>query len=633
MGHRYRIESLLSAKLFLNPRLVDGRLYFISDLSGRLSLHAMDTGAISCLLPKDVALPTPLLVGGESYHVYPRLGRALVMIDRNGDENLQPCFVPLEGGTPEPVFGSRFAGQKVALTHSDSKANLAYFSVDPRTNPTYSSYRADLAARTLEELGGSLYGNLVAGAAEDHSAVLLVDSYTAGDHVAYVGRRGSTGRTRLFGKPIEDRKPGEKVRPCLVGHGVFVDGNRGVVVVTSQFEDTYGLGYLELDRPDQMDRVEVVGTAHSGVGELKSIESAGGDRVTLQYNIDGCSWAYEGSYDRVARRVTVDRVLAGSNSLRHGVLQSLARDEASGTYAAAFSTATTPVQVYTIDTAGAVQRNTNQGFDGVPEELLSPGEDASFASHDGLRVSARLYLPAPGLGFQGKRPVVFYLHGGPQGQERPDFTWFSMPLIQWLTLHGIAVFAPNARGSTGYGLSYMKRVDHDWGGLDRLDHVEAHRRLSGDARLDLGRAGVMGRSYGGYMTLTLAGRHPELWKAACDMFGPYDLLTFMERIPETWKTYFHLAVGHPERDRAFLVERSPKTHLGALACPMLVIQGRNDPRVREAESADLVRDLKARGKEIEYRVFEDEGHDVTRFENKVACYTELVEFFVRHLRP
>ena len=107
----------------------------------------------------------------------------------------------------------------------------------------------------------------------------------------------------------------------------------------------------------------------------------------------------------------------------------------------------------------------------------------------------------------------------------------------------------------------------------------------------------MGRSYGGYMTLTLAGRHPELWQAAVDMFGPYNLFTFIDRLPEAWKTYFHQAVGHPERDHDILVERSPSTYLDNLACPLLVIQGANDPRVVERESRDVVETLQGHGKD------------------------------------
>jgi dipeptidyl aminopeptidase/acylaminoacyl peptidase len=269
---------------------------------------------------------------------------------------------------------------------------------------------------------------------------------------------------------------------------------------------------------------------------------------------------------------------------------------------------------------------------GVAPELLSPGEDASFESHDGLRVSARLYLPSPELGYDGPRPLVYYVHGGPQSQERPNFAWFSMPLIQILTLDGFAVFVPNVRGSSGYGLDYMKRVDRDWGGQDRLDHVWAMTEvLPLDERIDVSRSGVVGRSYGGYMTLMLAARHPELWQAAIEMFGPYDLLTFTERIPETWKPYFALAVGDPERDRELLVERSPRTYISELSCPLLVIQGQNDPRVVERESHDVVEELRGMGRHVDYLVFEDEGHDVLKLPNRVRCYEAIVGFFSEQL--
>ena len=116
------------------------------------------------------------------------------------------------------------------------------------------------------------------------------------------------------------------------------------------------------------------------------------------------------------------------------------------------------------------------------------------------------------------------------------------------------------------------------------------------------------------------------------MFGPYNLITFHERIPATWKPYFDIALGNPERDRDFLLERSPSAHLHRLACPLLVIQGRNDPRVVAAESEDLVRTLQAQGKDVALLLFENEGHDVTKLENKVRCYTEIAEFFAARLK-
>jgi dipeptidyl aminopeptidase/acylaminoacyl peptidase len=134
------------------------------------------------------------------------------------------------------------------------------------------------------------------------------------------------------------------------------------------------------------------------------------------------------------------------------------------------------------------------------------------------------------------------------------------------------------------------------------------------------------------MTLMLAARHPELWQAAVDMFGPYDLLTFTERIPETWKPYFTLAVGDPERDRDLLVDRSPRTYISDASCPLLVIQGQNDPRVVERESRDVVEELRGMGRHVDYLVFEDEGHDVLKLPNRVRCYEAIVGFFSEHLR-
>jgi dipeptidyl aminopeptidase/acylaminoacyl peptidase len=135
------------------------------------------------------------------------------------------------------------------------------------------------------------------------------------------------------------------------------------------------------------------------------------------------------------------------------------------------------------------------------------------------------------------------------------------------------------------------------------------------------------------MTLTLAARHPDLWSAAVDMFGPYNLLTFMDRLPETWKPYFAIAVGDPLKDHDFLVERSPSRYIEQITAPLLVIQGKNDPRVTERESRDVVERLQAQGKPVEYLMFEEEGHDVLKFTNRVTCYHRITEFFKSCLQP
>jgi pimeloyl-ACP methyl ester carboxylesterase len=630
-----RIESLLSARLFVEPQLAEGRLTFVSNLSGHLSLYAMPVsgGVPQPLLPPRIALQNPELVGGHLFHVLAALDRIVVMIDRDGDENYVPHAIPLEGGFPEPLASETFAGKRSHLVDVDLEKGLAYFNVELREQSLQQAIRVDLGSGDAEVLGESPYGAFPLAWTPDHSRVVLADAYTVGDMILYE-LDGSGGRELLYGTPLDEREPGKEYPLPLFRSGRGTSSGKGILVTTSLFSDGGTPGYLDLASPGELQPVEVTGVVHEGSGELEDLKHLDGDRFAAIYNIDGCSWAYEAELDEDRRQLRVTRLLVGRGELEGGILHGLHLDEGSDAFALSYCTATDPTQLWVLqpDEKAPPSRKTSERALGLAPELLSAGEDASFESHDGLRVSARLYLPSPELGYEGPRPLVYYVHGGPQSQERPNFAWFSMPLIQALALDGFAVFVPNARGSSGYGLEYMKRVDRDWGGLDRLDHVHALTEvLPQDERLDVSRAGVVGRSYGGYMTLMLASLHPELWRGAVDMFGPYDLLTFQERMPETWKPYFALALGDPERDRDFLVERSPRTHITNLACPLLVIQGRNDPRVAEPESHDLVEHLRGLGKTVDYLVFEDEGHDVLKLPNRVRCYERIVGFFSEHL--
>ncbi len=634
----YRVESLMSARLFVVPQYADQKVFFLSNLSGQLSLYAMRFGGSvpEPLLPPNIALQNPHLIGGLSFYVFPKIKKILVMIDRDGDENYQPMLIPLEGGFPESSFDNFFATYRVHLLKCDNEKNIAYFLAERRDKPLYETYRGDLKSGKLEKIAESEFPVQVLDHSQDHRKVLFTTGYTLGDNVLYLQSKGT--RKLLYGTPLEERKEGETVPLNGLGYSVFSPGEKGVIVTSSVFEDTFSLGYIDLAKPGDLEPVTLKGVKHKGIGELMEIDHVTDDRYFLIFNIDGCSWVYEGVFNEKKRLMSLKHTLVGMEPLDSGMLERVQYDPKDDIFTFSFSTATSPTQLYSVigKRRNRFVQHTNEKILGIPGEYLSKGEDASFISHDGLRVSSRLYLPAKGLGFNGPRPLVYYIHGGPQGQERPDFAWFSMPLIQFLTLRGFAVFVPNVRGSTGYGLSYTKHVDRDWGGQDRLDHVHAMTKvLPKDKRLDVNRAAVVGRSYGGYMTLIQAGMHPDLWKASCDMFGPYDLLTFSERIPPTWKPYYKIALGDPEKpeEREFLMDRSPKTYLENMAAPMLVIQGRNDPRVVAAESEDLVNELKAKGKDLELLIFEDEGHDVLKYENRLRCYNAIADFFAEHLNP
>lgn len=632
----FRIESLLSARTFLRPQLVGDFVYFISNLDGKNSLYRMKFGGSvpEPLLPPNIALQNPHLIGGYSFFVFPDIQQILVMIDQDGDENYLPMVISLEGGFPEPAFNNFFAGTRDYLVDCGLEDNSVYLVSDSRKEALQTSYRGNLKTGEVVKLDASPYGATPTAHSRDHNLVVISDGYTTGDSVLFLLDQKHK-KTLILGTPLEQRKPGEDIPLTGIASVNFVQEGNGLLLTTALFSDLFTPAYIDLRGDGKIKEVKVQGIQHKGLGELVQINEVEKDLFIVEYNIDGCSWVYEAIFEPSRLTLELLTVLIGAGELADGMLEAIYYEKSNQRYIVSFSTATSPSQIYSIEgnERNIVVQHTQEKVLGIKSELLSAGEDASFVSYDGLRVSARLYLPAERLGFFGKRPLVYYVHGGPQGQERPDFTWFSMPLIQYLTLNGFAVFVPNVRGSLGYGLSYTKKVDRDWGGDDRLDHVHALRVLANDARVDVTRSGVVGRSYGGYMTLTLAGRHPDLWKAAVDMFGPFDLVTFLERIPPTWKPYFKLALGEVETDRAFLMERSPKTYIDQIQCPLLVIQGKNDPRVVEQESHDLVEHLRSTGKQVDYLMFENEGHDVLKYENRVRCYNAITEYFKQYLKP
>lgn len=631
-----RIESFLSARLFFSPQLVDYAIYFISNLSGHHSLYCMDYGGSvpEPLLPPEIAMQNPELIEeGNSFFVFPRLEKILVMLDNDGDENYQPMLIPIKGGYPEPAFNNFFQNYRVHLGACDPKKNICYLSAESRREQMNETFMGDLENGKLLKIAQSPWGAFPDAHSKDHSKVIILDGYSAGDIVVQLWERKTGKLSLVYGVPMDQRKAGQVVPLNGINFTHFTQRGSGLIFTTSLFDDSIGLGYLRFSHPSKIRPVRITGAQHKGRGELRKLLAVRRNCYLLEYNIDGVSWLYEGELDEAKLKMHLSPVIIGKGQISDGVVQAISYDRKMDAYVFSHSTATSPTQLVSVEgkKRKRVVIHTRERILGVPDSLLSAGEDASFASYDGLRISARLYLPAEDTSFKPPYPLVYYVHGGPQSQERPDFSWFSMPLIQFLTINGFAVFVPNVRGSSGYGLSYMKQVDHDWGGCDRLDHVHAMKLLQKDSRLDVGRAAVVGRSYGGYMTLMLASRHPELWSAAVDMFGPYDLQTFYERLPETWKPFFKISMGDPAVENDFLVERSPRTYLDQISCPLLVIQGKNDPRVVEQESLDLVNHLRSAGKQVDYLMFENEGHDVLKIENRITCYNAITDFCKQHL--
>ena len=173
----------------------------------------------------------------------------------------------------------------------------------------------------------------------------------------------------LNGRPLDEREPGEDVPLTSFGATCFVPSGRGLLITTSLFEDTYGLGYIALAEPETVARVEVRGAVHQGLGEMENLKHLRDNRYAVQYNIDGESWLYEGEFDEDTCAMRLDAVICGRGQLSGGVMDSFDYDKAADRYALSFSTATSPTQIYTIEGAGRniVRQHTIERVLGLPD--------------------------------------------------------------------------------------------------------------------------------------------------------------------------------------------------------------------------------------------------------------------------
>ncbi|MGZ3639997.1 MAG: alpha/beta hydrolase family protein, partial [Ktedonobacterales bacterium] len=318
-----------------------------------------------------------------------------------------------------------------------------------------------------------------------------------------------------------------------------------------------------------------------------------------------------------------------------GIIEQVRLTPDGQTLALRINSSTAPAEIYTVSFGriGSSEtprlRRLTYGMLGglAPEDLIEP-ELINYPTFDGRQIPAWLYRPR-GTTEHHQAPVVLAIHGGPEAQERVEYRAF----YQYLLSRGIGVLAPNIRGSTGYGVAYQKLIHRDWGGAELRDIEAAAQYLQALPWVSPRRIGIYGGSFGGFATLSSVTRLPNYWAAAVDIVGPSNLLTFVRSVPPTWRRMMATWVGDPEADEALLRERSPITYVDQVRAPLLVLQGANDPRVVKAESDQMVERLRSHDREVEYVVFEDEGHGFAKRANQLRAYWLAAQFFDKHLHP
>ena len=258
-------------------------------------------------------------------------------------------------------------------------------------------------------------------------------------------------------------------------------------------------------------------------------------------------------------------------------------------------------------------------------------EVVRYPSFDGLEIPAIYYKPID-ASKRNKVPALVWVHGGPGGQSRTGYS----SLIQYLVNHGYAILAVNNRGSSGYGKTFFKMDDLNHGDKDLKDCIWGKKWLQDQDYIDAEKIGIIGGSYGGYMTMAAMTFTPDEFKVGVNIFGVTNWLRTLKSIPPYWESFrnaLYKELGDPTTaDSVRLYEISPVFHAHKVKNPVMVLQGANDPRVLKIESDEIVAGIEANGITVEYVVFDDEGHGFRKKENEIEGYGKILTFLETYLK-
>lgn len=259
---------------------------------------------------------------------------------------------------------------------------------------------------------------------------------------------------------------------------------------------------------------------------------------------------------------------------------------------------------------------------------LSPMNPIQFKARDGMLLHGYLTLPL------NKEPInlptVLVVHGGPWARD----SWGLNPMVQWLANRGYAVLQINFRGSTGYGKNYLNAGNREWADKMRTDLLDGKQWLVGQKIADPQKVAIFGGSYGGYATLAGLTFTPDAFCCGVDIVGPSNLITLLQTIPPYWSSFkaiMNLRLGNLDKDAEFLKASSPLFKADRIIRPLLIGQGAHDPRVKQAESDQIVTAMREKGIPVEYLLFPDEGHGFARPENRLKFYSATEAFLSKYL--
>ena len=526
--------------------------------------------------------------------------------DKGGDENFHIFLVDVEGGEPREL--TPFDGVKTyVLDDLEEDPRHMLVSMNQRNPEVFDVYRSDLETGELTLLAENP-GNIT-GWMTDHDGRLRGAYETDGVNQSLLYR-------------AKENEPFKKLLTTSFKDEfstlMFSYDNKTMYVASNLGRDKTAITTFDPDKNQTLDLVYE--NSEVDVGRLLSSKK----RKTITgvvYTTDKSHYVFFDE-DRRKLQETLEAKFPGyyvavtdMDDDERRVILATYSDRTRGTY-------------YLYDRSTDKLEKLADLAPWLKEEQMAPMTPIQFQSRDGLTVHGYLTLP---VGVASRDlPVVVIPHGGPSARD----TWGFDSEAQFLANRGAAVLQVNFRGSTGYGKAFWEAGFKQWGKNMQNDLTDGALWLVDQGIADKKRIAIYGGSYGGYAALAGAAFTPDLYAAAVSYVGPSNIFTLLESIPPYWEPLRDMEyemIGDPVKDKNLLEEVSPVFHADRIKIPLLVAQGANDPRVKKAESDQIVEAVKKAGKDVVYLVKENEGHGFHNEENRFDFYRAMEDFFRKHL--
>jgi dipeptidyl aminopeptidase/acylaminoacyl peptidase len=588
-----RVERLAGVGFCAMPSFAPDStcIAFISDLSGTPQVW---TVGVDGGWPKRVtAFPDQVTNAQWS----PTDDAIAVEVAPGGGLNQQIYVVRSDGSGVRRLTAGGTDNNQIAMWSRDGKTLFIASSRDDAAR--YDAFAVDVATNTWRPVGRRAGITRVTDVSPDGKRVALTRVVARGDSNSYVFVAGTEA-------PLTPHQGQSQYFAAR-----FVDDE--VWLIADQDRELLGLARIALGE-SAPGALEYIATRDDA--ELEGLRlSDDGSLVALVWNVAGVD-----ELEIVQRKGWKrTKVALPAELISTPVFSADGRRIAFAAYGSA-----TPMDIWLADIGGRPRRLTESPHPGVDLSILVKPRLERFKAQDGLELSGLLYLPP---GFKAPGPCVLSFHGGPEGQERPLFN----RTYQALLASGIAVFAPNVRGSTGFGKTFVHLDDREkrFDGVRDIQACADHVVSIGVA--DRKRLGITGVSYGGYMTMAGITEFPDLFAGAACVCGIVNFLTFFQHTQPWMAAVSKSEYGDPDTQRDLLEKLSPINKLDGAKTPLLVLHGANDTNVPLIEAQQMVDELRKRNVPVEAVIFPDEGHGFSKTANRTKAAVETVRWFAKYL--